>query len=215
MAVIQYKILMTGKNSAVIDDFYNKLGDVFECQTTSTRLEDIVSHLEYFSPNAFLYCMNMESARDIERMRMVKQKLNARNTPFMIIGNEPDCMEFNKMMINVADLVLIKPLETNIIQSRIINYLLKEKRQEEERQMMKLQEEKRRLEEERERALLFEHARQKHILVVDDDVLMLKIIKEYLHDDYDVATAVNGKVALRFLETKRTDLILLDYEMPV
>lgn len=43
---------------------------------------------------------------------------------------------------------------------------------------------------------------------------MLKLIKEHLHEDYDIATAINGKLALKFLEKKRTDLIFLDYEMP-
>ena len=53
-----------------------------------------------------------------------------------------------------------------------------------------------------------------HILVVDDDPLMLKMLKEQLRDDYDVATAVSGKIAMKFLERKKTSLILLDYEMP-
>ena len=56
--------------------------------------------------------------------------------------------------------------------------------------------------------------RRKHILVVDDNAMMLKMLKEHLHDAYDVATAASGKVALKFLERKTTDLILLDYEMP-
>lgn len=43
---------------------------------------------------------------------------------------------------------------------------------------------------------------------------MLKLIKRYLDDSYDIATAINGKVALKFLESKMTNLILLDYEMP-
>lgn len=55
--------------------------------------------------------------------------------------------------------------------------------------------------------------RRKHILVVDDDVRILKMLKVHLQD-YDVATAISGKLALKFLETKTTDLILLDYEMP-
>ncbi|MDE5864662.1 MAG: response regulator [Lachnospiraceae bacterium] len=55
---------------------------------------------------------------------------------------------------------------------------------------------------------------RKHVLVVDDNSLMLKVIKEHLRDDYDVATAISGKIALRFLQSKKTDLILLDYEMP-
>ncbi len=57
--------------------------------------------------------------------------------------------------------------------------------------------------------------RRKHILVVDDDSRMLKIIKRHLSDKYDVATALNGRLALKFLETKKTNLILLDYEMPL
>lgn len=56
---------------------------------------------------------------------------------------------------------------------------------------------------------------RKHILVVDDDVRMLRLMKKYLENDYDVATAVNGRVALKFLESKHTDLVLLDYEMPL
>ncbi|MCH5263211.1 MAG: response regulator [Lachnospiraceae bacterium] len=56
--------------------------------------------------------------------------------------------------------------------------------------------------------------KRKHILVVDDNAMMLKMLKEHLHNDYDVATAASGRVALKFLERKTTDLILLDYEMP-
>ena len=56
--------------------------------------------------------------------------------------------------------------------------------------------------------------RRLHILVVDDDVRMLKVIKEHLKEKYDVATAINGKLAFKFLENKKTDLILLDYMMP-
>lgn len=55
---------------------------------------------------------------------------------------------------------------------------------------------------------------KKHVLVVDDNPMMLKLIKEHLHEKYDVATAVSGKVALKFLERRSTDLILLDYLMP-
>ena len=55
---------------------------------------------------------------------------------------------------------------------------------------------------------------KKHVLVVDDDPMMLRLIKEQLKDNYAVATAINGNLALKFLENKKTDLIILDYEMP-
>lgn len=44
---------------------------------------------------------------------------------------------------------------------------------------------------------------------------MLKLVKEHLREQYDVATAPSGRIALKFLEKKQTDLILLDYQMPV
>jgi CheY-like chemotaxis protein len=55
---------------------------------------------------------------------------------------------------------------------------------------------------------------RKHILIIDDDIRMLRVLKSHLEGDYDVATAISGAVGLRFLERKTTNLILLDYEMP-
>ena len=52
------------------------------------------------------------------------------------------------------------------------------------------------------------------ILVVDDATIIHKTIKGYLDSRYEVATAISGKIALRFLKTKEVSLILLDYEMP-
>ena len=44
--------------------------------------------------------------------------------------------------------------------------------------------------------------------------MMLRLIKEQLKDTYTVATAINGDIAIKFLESKKTDLVILDYEMP-
>ena len=54
----------------------------------------------------------------------------------------------------------------------------------------------------------------KHILVIDDDLMMLRLVKAELKERYNVATAVSGKIGMKFLERRTTDLILLDYEMP-
>ena len=55
---------------------------------------------------------------------------------------------------------------------------------------------------------------KKHILVIDDNPMMLKVIRESLRDKYEVATAISGKIARKYLANKTVDLILLDYEMP-
>lgn len=56
---------------------------------------------------------------------------------------------------------------------------------------------------------------KKKILVVDDSGLMLRNIKRWLEDKYQVILANSGAMAIKYLATNRPDLVLLDYEMPV
>lgn len=60
-----------------------------------------------------------------------------------------------------------------------------------------------------------EGTKRKHILIVDDDPLLLKVIRAYLQDDYRVSVVNSGKVAVDFLLKQKPDLILLDYMMPL
>ncbi|MCR5055206.1 MAG: response regulator [Lachnospiraceae bacterium] len=56
---------------------------------------------------------------------------------------------------------------------------------------------------------------KKSILVVDDDSTMLRTLKMFLSDKYQVYMANSGMNAIALLAKKKIDLILLDYEMPV
>lgn len=60
----------------------------------------------------------------------------------------------------------------------------------------------------------FGEDRKKHILVVDDNAILLRSIKNILEDRYSVAVAPSGFHALVSAGKKVPDLILLDYEMP-
>lgn len=57
--------------------------------------------------------------------------------------------------------------------------------------------------------------RRKHILVVDDDGTMLRTLKLWLSDRFQVYMANSGANAITLLKQKKVDLILLDYEMPI
>ena len=57
--------------------------------------------------------------------------------------------------------------------------------------------------------------KKKKILVVDDSGIMLRNIKRWLEDKYQVILANSGAMAIKYLAMNRPDLILLDYEMPV
>lgn len=65
-----------------------------------------------------------------------------------------------------------------------------------------------------EKESLIDKLTRKRILVIDDDPLVLKTIREFLNDKYDVVVARSGAVAYRYLESNPIDLVLLDYEMP-
>ncbi len=56
---------------------------------------------------------------------------------------------------------------------------------------------------------------KKKILVVDDDGVMLRTIKNWLSDKYQIVMVNSGMAAIQYLTNNTADLILLDYEMPI
>ena len=62
---------------------------------------------------------------------------------------------------------------------------------------------------------LYGNQQKKKILVVDDSGAMLRNVKGWLEDRYQVILANSGAMAIKYLSTNRPDLVLLDYEMPV
>ena len=59
-----------------------------------------------------------------------------------------------------------------------------------------------------------EVAAQKTIMIIDDDVTYMEMLKNWLKDEYLVTLTPSAVKALPYLQRKRMDLILLDYEMP-
>ena len=219
-----YKLLLLGNNEAAIDDFFGKMESHFELQTTSTHFNDIKCHIKYFSPDAIVYCMNHENEKVINNIMALKQKAIGALVPFIILGNTEDVDKCMKQGESLIDFVLTKPINATGIVEGIVGFL--DKREIRMKALAKqAEEEELRLDRERQTAgMIFNQTTEiekvntsdskTHILVVDDDIRMCKVIKKYLEDDYHVATAVSGKIALRYLETKPADLILLDYVMP-
>ena len=64
-----------------------------------------------------------------------------------------------------------------------------------------------------------EAARKRHsskkILIVDDDITFLKMVKKWLMDKYQVTIVKSGMQAIKYITGHRPDLILMDYDMPI
>ncbi|MBR1629891.1 MAG: response regulator [Lachnospiraceae bacterium] len=58
-------------------------------------------------------------------------------------------------------------------------------------------------------------AEKKAILIVDDDVAYMQMVRKWLKDEYRVGMANSGIQAITWLARNKADLILLDYNMPV
>lgn len=200
----KYKILLTGKNKAIIDDFFEQMWESFTCMSTSIRYPDMTQHVEIYQPDLFVLCLNGEDRNDLSRIIEMKRILVRKEIKLAIIGSKEDCENFQKVSSMMADIILTKPISADDIREQIVIQLREYEQEKKEMEEMRAKLEK-----------IREQERRKHILVIDDDPMMLKIIKDHLHEDYDVATAISGKIAHKFLESKKTDLILLDYEMPV
>lgn len=219
---MKYKILISGKNNTIIDDFFSQMSDDFEAVTTSNRYDDMIRHLSFYKPDVFVYCISGESRDNINQLINAKFRMMETRIPIVLIGAKEECDEVERIAINLFDLTLYRPISIPAITARISKLL-------EGRPRMEAQ--KPSFEPEAIPPGIFAskslspsvaaqlggamaNRGRKHVLVVDDNSLMLKLIKEYLHETYDVATAVRGKIAMKFLERRMTNLILLDYEMP-
>lgn len=236
---MKYKLLLTGNNKTVISEFFTQMDFSFECMSTSERYDDILNHVKYFHPDAFVYCLFRENPDEMKKLINAENLIFRQRLPIIVIGDPEECEMFMRVAPAVEATMLQRPMTTRNIEKAVLKLLdaRREKQEQEERewkeqerlalereaQEKEAQEKARREQELMEAAAAViaagtaaeEEKRRKHILIVDDDSSVLKLIKGYLSEKYDVATAISGKVAMKFLETRRTDLVLLDYEMPV
>ena len=318
---MEFKALITGSNHDVKDAFFQQMHQI-ETLTTSNRYGDVARHIKYFSPDIFVYCIYKETKEGYSKIIPIKHLLTKHKLPFVVVGSEEDCAEFERIAANITDFTINNLSENDAIQQELATFLNEWREKEglnkpEEQaatppggqaatplggqaatppgnqavtqpgqvgqmpvmqpgqagqmpyaqpmqagQMPYMQpmpqpmpsvpvpqpakpaaaqpaktssaqpakastESQEKTDKEAaktapavKKAAAPRRKRRRRtigrgrILVIDDNPLMLKVIKEHLHEDYDLATATSGKVALRFLQRRQVDLILLDYEMP-
>lgn len=226
---MKYKVLLLGRNDVLIEDFFMYVTEDFELQTSSMRYEDISSHINYFKPDAVVYCMREEERERVDILISLKAELERNNVVVVLTGNQGECEALRKVSGGMGDLILKKPITVRSIRDKVIEFLdewkiVGEPQPTPEQQSQAVQETKTQEQVQMEAVQTVQASMQenvykpadakKHILVVDDNPMMLRVIKEQLKDKYSIATAVSGAIALKFLETKKTDLVLLDYLMP-
>lgn len=207
---MKHRILLAGMQDTIIDDFFMHTTDSFECMTCSTRPTDLQLHLRMYEPEVFVYCLGRDEKSGVDAFTAARRVFTGSDCIIVIVGDSYVIEDAMNIIEGAADVVLTKPISILKIQQKIIDAIDEHRIQEE----IRMREEQKRLEEEEKQKQEEAKNTKKHILVVDDDPVMLRTIKHYLEEKYVVATAPSGKFATKFLSIKETDLVLLDYEMP-
>lgn len=214
----KYRLLLNCSNSKLLGDFFVNARSSFICMSTSEYFDDIIAHCEMFQPEALVCIDYEEDTQILSVFKRLKEDKRFFHIPIFVITTEESCRFYESVDYYIIDTILHRPITIETITEKIVKRLeqIEEDRLRMEEEQRRQEEEQRQLEEARRiEALQKEKENErKHILVIDDDRAILKLLKAALDQNYDVTTMLNGKMAMKFLETKCPDLIFLDYQMP-
>lgn len=226
---MKHKVLLAGNSKKIISCFFMQMDSSFECMTSSFIYDDLKAHVEYFNPDIFIFCMRGETREDILAITNFRLILEKHHIPYAAIGDAVSLDFTSKLPNGAPDLSIKLPMSTTDIEDTVIRFI-------DNRSRVALAEDApvkphslsfdtnsvfeslakidATLEEIDLESRQPEEPGRPRILVVDDATIIHKTIKGHLDAQYEVAAAISGKIALRYLKSKKVSLILLDYEMP-
>lgn len=231
------KVLFTGNGNFIIDDIREHFPAGYQtckCPPIETAFRNT---LATFRPHVTVICLSKETRATFQAYSILEEDKHFKNIPVIVIGNSEDCEVFNNGTLLKNMEVFVRPLDIKRFMSTLDKFIELTANPEEnspdkgkigKNDMTKnsadflsgqdpaswdLDPQKdSRISKNIEN--LNRIYGRKNILVVDDDVRMLNVIKLYLQDLYNVTVVPSGKLALKYLAKKPADLVLLDYMMP-
>lgn len=223
---MKYKVLISGRNNALVMDFIRHTEDFFYTLSTSECRQDIVGHFKVFEPEAYVCFVDADYEKTIGRIHSLKSDSCYNGAAIVLIGDADTCSLIEEKSRYTADVLICRPVTPDNLTLRITRYFDEIN---EAKEKLKAKELARKNEAEAQQAIIETKAAEiaaketevssgggkKHILIVDDDRTILKMLKSALSDRYEITTMINGVMVDKLLETKKVDLIILDYEMPI
>lgn len=135
----------------------------------------------------FLLYVDEKMGEELQALNYIKDKAGEEDIPIFAIGDMDELLAVEKIITkNLIRQKFQRPINVSEVVSTITGYEKK-----------------------------FGKQNKKKILVVDDSGTMLRNVKGWLEESYQIALANSGAMAIKYLSTNRPDLVLLDYEMPI
>ena len=242
---MKYKVLINGRNNLLVNDFIQHTGGFFETISTSDQWLDIVGHFKYFQPEVYVCFVEPEYEKTVGQINNLKTEGHITDAVVVLIGDSATCDQLEQKARFSADIIIRRPVSPDNLALKITRYfddINEAKERVKARQLERQQKAEAALAAKEEQAAQREAFIQaktaefmaqepevpeteapaapasdvkKHILIVDDDRTILKMLKSALGDTYEVTTMINGVMVDKCIETKNVDLMILDYEMPI
>jgi response regulator RpfG family c-di-GMP phosphodiesterase len=208
------KLLVTGTNIQIVKDYILHSQLYFKSMSTTCCWADLEAHFECYEPDGYLLFPDSSDDDMISQINKLKSDPCYNKCPIFICAAIDVCGVIQRENPQLVDLLLKRPVSADNLSLRIQKHfdeLEKERIREEAKEAKKAAEEAVANDADAGTGV----TRKKHILIVDDDRTILKMLKAALEGSYEVTTMVNGVLVQKFLASREVDLILLDYEMPI
>ena len=210
------KILITGKNQGLLEEIFSEVSREHSIMSASFSQSDITNHLEMLKPDLFIICLQAETMEDIIALDNVSKVIKKMDIPTFIAGSQEDCDYYNDNLSVRATKSFPMPVSIDDLKSQI-NTL----KAADELNVADFLDKDGHVNFTKVNNYEFvqntknaDPFTKRRVMVIDDSPIMLRLIKEQLAWKYDVAIAISGKIAYKYLEENTVSLILLDYDMP-
>ena len=221
---MKHKILLNGRNQNVLSDFLQHTVTMFEAVSTSSIISDIEGHFKFFQPEVYLVFIDSNAEQAIKQLNDVKNSSFYNGCMIVVVGDTDTCNLLERRSRGLASLVIRRPITPDNLALRLTRHL--DEADDDRTRRIVLAEKAQQMDaviRAAEAALgdisipaaPVVSSGRKHILVVDDDRTVLKMLKAALDSSYDVTAMANGTMVDKVLAAKMVDLIILDYEMPI
>ena len=181
-----HKILLISKTSSYFNiTIGNKLKEEYEIIEAKAETDDLNKLPAEVS--AWLVFLDKELLEARQDLIFMRDKALDDEVPVFLIGDMDEITEAKKYLTGcLLQNEFARPIDVNEIVKTVDEYIKKNGN----------------------------HLKKK-ILVVDDSGAVLRNVKGWLEEKYQVALANSGAMAIKYMTLNRPDLVLLDYEMPV
>ena len=218
---MKQKILINGRNQNMVSDFMQHMENQFDIVSTSSYWNDIIGHFRFFQPEVYLVFIDSNVELTIKQLTDLRDSDFYNGASIVVVGDGDSCSTVERRSRDLANLIIRRPVTPDSLALRITRHI--EDANSERASRTAFAEKTQQMDaiiKAAEAALgdattAFAASGKKHILIVDDDRTVLKMLKAALDGRYDVTTMANGGMIDRVLSSKFVDLIILDYEMPV